>query len=181
MSRLMNWWFSGFLVLAISAVPATAGSNDAKPANENAANATAASANPAPASPSLAPTAADANVTALLGVLVTKGVLAPTEAAAIRNAAPDARFQLLVDALSRKGILNAADLSAATNAAPQPSATSAAVEPVTQTQPRQEVARTLPRRSQRRPMWCRRLFPCACWLSTRLRRMAWFPASRWAP
>ncbi len=55
----------------------------------------------------------DANVTALLGVLVMKGVLAPTEANAIQNAAPAAQFQALVEALSRKGVLNVADLSAA--------------------------------------------------------------------
>ena len=106
-------WSSTLLLLVIMAVPAFAGSDDAKPASENAANTTAAAATPTAASPSLAPTAADANVTALIGVLITKGVLAPAEAAAIRNAAPDVKFQLLVDALSRKGLLSAADLSAA--------------------------------------------------------------------
>jgi len=117
---------SSLLMLAFATAPALAGSNDAKPANENAANApsaaaTSAEAAPAPASPSLAPTAGDANVTALLGVLVMKGVLAPNEANAIRNAAPEAEFQLLVQALSRKGVLSAADLSAATKPATQPS------------------------------------------------------------
>jgi len=133
MLRLMKKWSLSLLVLAITALPALAGSNDAKPANETAANATAAEATPAPASPSLAPTAADANVTALLGVLVTKGVLAPTEAAAIRNAAPDVKFQLLVDALNRKGILSAADLSAATTPPAQPSASAAAPQPASAT------------------------------------------------
>jgi hypothetical protein len=118
-------WMSNLLMLAITAVPVMAGSNDAKTAEE-ATNAASAEATPAAASPSLAPTAGDANVTALLGVLVMKGVLAPTEANAIRNADPKAEFQLLVEALSRKGLLNAADLSAATNSAAQPSAPAAA-------------------------------------------------------
>jgi len=115
-------WLSSLLLLATATVPALAGSNDANPANANGANATSAEATSAPASPSLTPTAGDANVTALLGVLVMKGVLAPTEANAIRNAAPEVKFQLLVDALNRKGVLSAGDLSAATNATAQPSA-----------------------------------------------------------
>src|SRR5271168_3501451 len=115
-------WLSSLLLLATATVPALAGSNDANPANANGANATSAEATAAPASPSLTPTAGDANVTALLGVLVMKGVLAPTEANAIRNAAPEVKFQLLLDALSRKGILSAADLSAAASPAAQPAA-----------------------------------------------------------
>jgi hypothetical protein len=75
----------------------------------------------------------DANVTALLGVLVMKGVLAPTEANAIRNADPKAEFQLLVEALNRKGLLNAADLSAATAPAAQPTAPAAAPVAVPET------------------------------------------------
>ncbi|MGA7564516.1 MAG: hypothetical protein WBW53_00405 [Terriglobales bacterium] len=63
-------------------------------------------------------------MTALLGVLVMKGVLAPAEANAIRNAAPTAQFQALVEVLSRKGLVSADDLSAATHATPQPSAIS---------------------------------------------------------
>jgi hypothetical protein len=61
----------------------------------------------------------------LLNVLVKKGVLAPSEANSIRNAAPGAEFQLLVEALSRKGILSAADLSAAANPATQPAVAAA--------------------------------------------------------
>jgi len=101
-------------------------SNEAKPAKETSANATSADPAPAPASPSLAPAAANGNVTALLGVLVMKGVLAPTEANAIRNATPDTEFQLLVEALNRKGVLNAADLSAAAKPTVQPAAPAAA-------------------------------------------------------
>jgi hypothetical protein len=106
-----------------------AGSNDDKTASgntANAANTTSAEATPPAASPNLSSSAADANVTALLGVLVMKGVLAPNEANAIRNAAPTAQFQALVDALARKGVVSAADLSAATNPAAQPSTPAAA-------------------------------------------------------
>jgi hypothetical protein len=118
------------LVLAITAVPLMAGGNDAKPANTNAANTSEGAAVPASPSPaaSLTATPGNANVSALLGVLVKKGVLGAAEADAIRNAAPEAEFQLLVEALSRKGVLNAADLSAAGTPAAQPAAPAAPVE-----------------------------------------------------
>ncbi len=102
---------SNLLLLAITAAPVMAGSNDMKPANETAANVSSAEA--APASPNLTVKNGDVNITALLGVLVMKGVLAPSEANAIQNAAGDAQFQLLLNALTRKGIVSAADLSAA--------------------------------------------------------------------
>src|SRR5208283_3345236 len=104
------------------------GSNDAKTGKEDAANTTevaAAPGNPNP-SPNLTATPGNANVTALLGVLVKKGVLASAEADAIRNAAPEAEFQLLVEALSRKGVLSAADLSVAASPAAQPAVPAAA-------------------------------------------------------
>ena len=41
-----------------------------------------------------------------------KGVLAPSEANAIQNAAPTDQFEALVNALARKGVVSAADLSA---------------------------------------------------------------------
>jgi hypothetical protein len=116
------------LVLAITAVPLMAGGNDAKPTKENAGEAAAAAASPASPTPSLSAASGNANVTALLGVLVKKGVLASGEADAIRNAAPEAEFQLLVEALSRKGVLSAADLSAAAKPAAQPEAPMAPVE-----------------------------------------------------
>jgi len=118
-------WMSSLLVLAITALPVMAGSNDAKAAKENSTSA-GAEATPAAASPNLATTPGDAKVTALLGVLVMKGILAPNEANAIRDAAPNAQFQALVEALSRKGIVSAADLSAAASPAVQPSAPAAA-------------------------------------------------------
>jgi hypothetical protein len=151
---------SSLLILAVTAVPVLAGSNEAGTANESAANTTApgaaaAEATPTAApSPSLAPSVGDANITALLGVLVMKGVLAPTEANAIRNSAPDAKFQLLVDALSRKGILNAADMTATTTVAAQPSAVAAvAVVPVAAgvAAQRQDVAQNPPQKKPAAP------------------------------
>ncbi|MGA8503002.1 MAG: hypothetical protein WB683_15720 [Candidatus Sulfotelmatobacter sp.] len=118
------------LMLALTALPLMAGGNDPKTAKENgvdAAEAAAVPGSPSPA-PSLTATPANANVTALLGVLVKKGVLGAAEADAIRNAAPEAEFQLLVEALSRKGVLSAADLSAAATPAAQPAAPVAPVE-----------------------------------------------------
>ena len=133
-------WMLTLLMLAIAALPVMARSNDAKTAKEDAANTSSAEPTPAAASPSLTPAAGDANVTALLGVLVMKGVLAPTEANAIRNADPKAEFKLLVDALNRKGLLSAADLSAATSPAatpdaPTPQPATPAAAPVAAPQP----------------------------------------------
>jgi hypothetical protein len=67
---------------------------------------------------SLVTSTGNANVTALLNVLVKRGVLAPTEANAIRNASPTAQFQALVEALSRNGIVSSDDLSAIAEAEP---------------------------------------------------------------
>ncbi len=126
-------WLCSSLLAAVSVAPAFvfAGTNDAADAKNtpsaNTANADA-TASPNP-SPSPNPSVGNANVTALLGVLVMKGVLNPAEANSIRNAAPDAEFQLLVEALSRKGLLTAADLSAASSSSPQPAAAAAAAMP----------------------------------------------------
>jgi len=127
-------WLLILTILAVTALPLMAGSNDANPANSSSTSASSAPAsatpdpnpNPSP-SPSvgLATTTGDANVAALLGVLVKKGVLAPAEANAIRSALPSAQFQALVETLSRKGVLNAADLAVAAPAS-QPSAVVAA-------------------------------------------------------
>jgi hypothetical protein len=122
-------WLLRLFVMAITAVPMMAGNNNVKTADESSSDTTSAEASPNAGSPSPSPSpsvnvvtsATDSNVTALLNALVKKGVLAPTEANAIRNAAPGAEFQLLIEALSRKGILSAADLSAAA----QPSAVEA--------------------------------------------------------
>src|SRR5580658_4400908 len=113
---------STLLVLALSVAPVLAESNEAKAANPPEANSNNAEAASAPASPSLTSSATDANVMALLGLLVMKGVLAPNEANAIRNAAPTTQFQALVEALKRKGVVSAADLSAISKPAAPPSA-----------------------------------------------------------
>jgi len=121
MSKLRKWLCVSLLAMVATA-PLMAGSDDAVPANTgartNATNAADPPASPAPLNPTSA--IGSGNVTALLGVLVMKGVLAPSEAKAIQGAAPEAEFQLLVEALTRKGVLNAADVSAA-NPAVQPS------------------------------------------------------------
>lgn len=119
--KQMNWkqWTCVSLLVLVSVAPALAAGKDgadAKGTPEASANAAA---QPA-ASPNLTPSAANANVTALLGVLVMKGVLAPAEANAIRSAAPEVEFQMLVDLLTSKGVLSAKELAVATpaNAAP---------------------------------------------------------------
>jgi hypothetical protein len=125
---------SSLLAVSLSAVFVFAGTNDDANAKNssstNPSNAAAAAAEPINpnTSPNLGPSSANTNVTALLGVLVMKGVLAPAEANAIRDAAPEAEFQLLVEALNRKGVLTAADLSAAAKPAAQPAAPAAPVE-----------------------------------------------------
>lgn len=118
-------WICSILLAAVSVAPALAGAKDAadpKKPTETTNPAAAAAANPNPS-----PAVGNGNVTALLGVLVMKGVLAPSEANAIRNAAPEAEFQLLVDALARKGVVTAADLSAV--GGPSPAAQPSAVAP----------------------------------------------------
>jgi hypothetical protein len=115
------------LLAVVSVAPALAGAKDAtdpkKPdtttTDPSTKAATAANSTPAPT------LAGTANLTALLGVLVMKGVLAPSEANAIRDAAPDKELQLLMEALTRKGVVSAADLSAA-GASPAPAAQPAA-------------------------------------------------------
>jgi hypothetical protein len=123
MSKFKKWLCSSLLTIVATA-PVMVGSDDAVPANSNgsgtnATNAAEPSPNPAPLNPTS--TLSNGNVTALLGVLVMKGVLAPSEAKAIQGAAPEAEFQLLVDALTRKGLLGAADMSGAPTPAAQPS------------------------------------------------------------
>lgn len=114
----LKQWICGALLAVLSVTPALAGSKDATDANATPAPTASPAAQPAAAaaSPTVTPTAGT-NVTALLGVLVMKGVLAPAEAKSIEAAGPGAEFQALVDTLTRKGVMNASDL-AATPAAP---------------------------------------------------------------
>jgi hypothetical protein len=128
MSKLEKW-LCCILLTILAAAPVMAGTDDGVPANNTNANNTASAAEGTAAPANLNPTstATNGNVTALLGVLVMKGVLSPSEAKSIQSAAPGTEFQALVEALSRKGLVNASDLSAA--ATPEPS--SSAAEPVT--------------------------------------------------
>jgi hypothetical protein len=121
MSKLKKWLCISLLTIVATA-PVMAGSDDATPANTGTGTNASNAAEPAPSPATLNPTStiSNSNVTALLGVLVMKGVLAPSEAKAIQGAAPEAEFQLLVEALARKGLLSAADVSAASASAAQP-------------------------------------------------------------
>lgn len=121
MSKLKQWICSS-LLLVVSVAPVLAGAKDATDTKTPPEAATGnPAAQPAPAAnASPTPVAASGNVTALLGLLVMKGVLAPAEANSIRTAAPEAEFQLLVEALARKGVVNAADLSPAPSPKPAP-------------------------------------------------------------
>ena len=143
--RKLKQYICSLLIVVASVAPALAGTKDAtdakapaettaNPASVNPASGNPASGNPAAqpaaaANPNITPVAGNANVTALLGVLVMKGVLAPSEANAIRNAAPDAELQLLLEALARKGVVSAADLSAAAPASPAAPAVTATASP----------------------------------------------------
>jgi hypothetical protein len=124
------------LVVALFVGSAVAGANDGADAKAAAENAVTAPQPGAGVTPNVAVNAGSANITALLGVLVMKGVLAPAEANSIRNAAPGEEFQLLVEALTRKGVVSADELSPATpsSAAPMES-TQAAQAPAAPPKP----------------------------------------------
>ncbi len=117
------------LLVVVSAAPALAGTKDATNLKVPAQT-TAEPATPPAASPNINSAGGNGNITALLGVLVMKGVLEPGEANSIRNAAPEAEFQLLVEALARKGLMSAADLSAVNAPRPPVNAAVAAAVPV---------------------------------------------------
>ena len=120
-------WICLLLLATVLVAPVFARANDdtrdknSPPANTANSNEPAAVPTAPIASPSPT-TALNAKVTALLDALVKKGVLAPAEASVIRNASPEAEFQLLVDALNRKGLIDAADLSPAVPPTAQPMA-----------------------------------------------------------
>ncbi len=125
MPKLMLWVCSTLLAIAM-VVPVVAGAKDGT--ETKTPESTNSAAQPAAANANVNP-AGQVNVTALLGVLVMKGVLAPAEAKSIEAAAPGTEFQALVEVLTRKGVVSAADL-APVNSAPATPATTAAA-PVT--------------------------------------------------
>lgn len=127
MMQVKGWILSSILLVS-SSLPVFAGAKDAD-SKVPADGAATSGAQPAAASsPSVTPTSGTANVTALLGVLVMKGVLAPSEANAIRNASPDAEFRMLLELLARKGVVRASDL-ATDSPSPAANPPAAAVKP----------------------------------------------------
>jgi hypothetical protein len=121
----VNSWLLCILLAAMAAVPAFSGDDAAPGKSSTTATATAGSAAPADANstaaaptgtapaPASALTNPTGNVTALLGVLVMKGVLSPTEAKSIDSSSPEAKFQALVNVLTSKGVMTASDLTLA--------------------------------------------------------------------
>jgi hypothetical protein len=119
---LQRWVSSAVLVIALI-TPALAGTKHASDTTSASESSTNSTAQPASAgNTNSTSTSASANVTALLGLLVMKGVLSPTEANSITNSAPEAQFQLLVDLLARKGVVSTKELS-------QPPLTNPPVQP----------------------------------------------------
>lgn len=98
----------------VTALPLMAASSDHSGSNSNA-NAAPADAAPSAASANLSSITETnkASTTALLGVLVMKGVLEPAEARSIQNAAPGAEVHMLIDTLERKGIIESSDFAPA--------------------------------------------------------------------
>jgi hypothetical protein len=121
--KKLTRWVCMLLLAAMPAAPVFAATDDTKTkgsATDTTADDTKPAAVVADAKPSAGPTALNEKITALLATLEKKGVLAPAEANEIRNASPEEEFQLLVDALNKKGLIGAADLSPVASAATQP-------------------------------------------------------------
>lgn len=126
MAKLTTSFFLSLLALTLSLHLIAAPTGPADKNSEASGNAASTSSD---GGASVAPKpAGGANMDALLGALVKKGVLQPAEVNAIQSAAPDAEFRLLVQALERKGLIDGADLFSA--AAPQPAAIAAEPRPV---------------------------------------------------
>jgi len=127
-------WMCILLLASVPVAPVFAKADDTAKAKSTAADDTKATAQPAADSKDSKSTASSTpapnpKVTALLDVLVAKGILAPAEANTIRGAAPDVEVTLLIEALNRKGLLNAADLAAVGTPEAAPAAGPAFVAP----------------------------------------------------
>ena len=128
-------WMCILLLASVPVAPVFAKADDTAKAKSTAADDTKTTAQPASAdskdskSTASSTPAPNPKVTALLDVLVAKGILAPAEANTIRGAAPDAEVTLLIEALNRKGLLNAADLAAVGTPEAAPAAGPAFVAP----------------------------------------------------
>jgi len=122
--RKLNVWLLGMAVLAIVAVPVLAENINDETAIEKTSSATGAEDGAVAATPSTIPIAAPKPASSISAVnvsaLVKKGVLTLSEAKAIRIATSETELQLLVEVLTRKGVLNAADLSATAAPAASP-------------------------------------------------------------
>ena len=107
-----NRWICSPLLVCPIISPAVAESKDSGEAKPKGETATPATVQVAPGARSnVVPLNNSESLTALLGVLVMKGVLTSGEANAIRNASSDAEFRMLVDALARRGIVAVTDLA----------------------------------------------------------------------
>ncbi len=122
-------WICSSLLAIISVLPVLAGANETPEEKKNADAAATTAAQPATAAANPNTPAVGTNVTALLGVLVMKGVLAPEEAKSIETAPAAGEFQALVDVLARKGVVSAADLASVSPAVPAPAAATPVPQP----------------------------------------------------
>ncbi|HET7890899.1 MAG TPA: hypothetical protein VFL34_05215 [Candidatus Sulfotelmatobacter sp.] len=117
------------LLVVVTVAPALAGTKTASDIKAPAESASEPAAPPAGGANPTIGSGGNPNITALLGVLVMKGVLSASEGNAIRNAAPEAELQLLVEALARKGVVSAADMPAVRTPSPQVNAAVAVAVP----------------------------------------------------
>lgn len=107
MPKLKGWLLS-LLVLAVTAVPVMAGNNDAKTEADTSANTTSTGGNSTAVAPTQ--TAGDTSVRALLGLLVSKGVLNAEEAKSLTGT-PAQQNTRLLELLREKGILSTSDFA----------------------------------------------------------------------
>jgi hypothetical protein len=127
MRKLKQGMCSLLLVAFSVATPVPSGSTDAPGSKASSEMVAVTGGQPASVA-SISPAGGTENITALLGVLVMKGVLAPAEANAIRIAAPEAESRMPEEALARKGVVSATDLAAAASAS-APAAVAEAIAP----------------------------------------------------
>lgn len=111
MAKLTACFYCSILVLAMTVASMAAATDPPNASSAGNGNSATTAAPAASASVTSIPDAGVANTTALLGVLVMKGVLDPAEAKAIQSAAPNAEVHLLIETLERKGLINSSDLS----------------------------------------------------------------------
>jgi hypothetical protein len=111
----MTWkrWIWIVLVICVVGVPVLARSEPGLPAPSTVEAGTVPAAN-------LHSATANENIISLLGILVMKGVLSAEEANAIRTTTRGSEMKLLLDALTRKGVIDGADAVTVTPAPTKP-------------------------------------------------------------